>query len=270
MSIGMKPTLKPCRIAIYPEKNENKAMLIQSEVVDLNTPTGVMRTYVHRPAHTKKVPAILFYSEIFHQTGPIERAAKMMAGQGYAVLVSEVFHELNPIGTVLGYDDAGRDKGNADKAAKDVQAYDSDNRAMIEFLKQQDWYAGSLGAMGFCIGGHLAFRAALQPEVQATACFYATDLHTQIIPNQPNQHSMDRLSDIKGELLMIWGKQDNHIPTAGRMQVYQKLTDANLSFSWHEFNGQHAFMRDEGERYDPQLAMTGYQLATQLFSNVLK
>ncbi|MDG1073937.1 MAG: dienelactone hydrolase family protein [Methylophilaceae bacterium] len=245
-------------------------MLIQSEVVDLNTPTGVMRTYVHRPAHTKKVPAILFYSEIFHQTGPIERAAKMMAGQGYAVLVSEVFHELNPIGTVLGYDDAGRDKGNADKAAKDVQAYDSDNRAMIEFLKQQDWYAGSLGAMGFCIGGHLAFRAALQPEVQATACFYATDLHTQIIPNQPNQHSMDRLSDIKGELLMIWGKQDNHIPTAGRMQVYQKLTDANLSFSWHEFNGQHAFMRDEGERYDPQLAMTGYQLATQLFSNVLK
>lgn len=270
MSIGMKPTLKPCRIAIYPEKNENKAMLIQSEVVDLNTPTGVMRTYVHRPAHTKKVPAILFYSEIFHQTGPIERAAKMMAGQGYAVLVSEVFHELNPIGTVLGYDDAGRDKGNADKAAKDVQAYDSDNRAMIEFLKQQDWYAGSLGAMGFCIGGHLAFRAALQPEVQATACFYATDLHTQIIPNQPNQHSMDRLSDIKGELLMIWGKQDNHIPTAGRMQVYQALTDANLSFSWHEFNGQHAFMRDEGERYDPQLAMTGYQLATQLFSNVLK
>ena len=55
-------------------------MLIQSEVVDLNTPTGVMRTYIHRPAHDKKVPAILFYSEIFHQTGPIERAAKMMAG----------------------------------------------------------------------------------------------------------------------------------------------------------------------------------------------
>jgi carboxymethylenebutenolidase len=245
-------------------------MLIKSETVDLNTPTGIMRTYIHRPAHEKKVPAILFYSEIFHQTGPIERAAKMMAGQGYAVLVSEVFHEFNPIGTVLGYDDAGRDKGNADKAAKDVQAYDSDNRAMIEFLKTQSWYDGHLGAMGFCIGGHLAFRAALQPEVKATACFYATDLHTNIIPNKPNQHSMDRLGEIKGELMMIWGKQDNHIPTAGRLMVYQKLTDANLSFSWHEFNGQHAFMRDEGERYDPQLAATGYQLATQMFCNTLK
>jgi carboxymethylenebutenolidase len=245
-------------------------MLIQSEVVDLNTPTGLMRTYVHRPIHNKKVPAILFYSEIFHQTGPIERAAKMMAGQGYAVLVSEVFHELNPIGTVLGYDDAGRDKGNADKAAKDAQGYDSDNRAMIDYLKNKDWYDGNLGAMGFCIGGHLAFRAALQPEVKATACFYATDLHTNTIPNKANQHSMDRLSEIKGELMMIWGKQDTHIDTAGRVLIYEKLTKANLHFSWHEFNGQHAFMRDEGERYDPQLAMTGYQLATQMFCNTLK
>ena len=244
-------------------------MLIQSEVIDLPTPTGVMRVYVHRPAHTNKVPAILFYSEIFQQTGPIERSARFMAGQGYAVLVPEVFHELNPIGTVLGYDDAGRDKGNADKAAKDAQGYDTDNRAMIEWLNKQPWYSGNLGAMGYCIGGHLAFRAALQPEVKATACFYATDLHGNNIPNKPNQHSMDKLAAIKGELMMIWGKQDNHIPTAGRALVYKKLTEANLSFTWHEFNGQHAFMRDEGERYDPQLQLMGYELAIQLFGRAL-
>ena len=244
-------------------------MLIQSQIADLATPTGVMRAYVHRPAGNKKVPAILFYSEIFQQTGPIERAARFMAGQGYAVLVPEVFHELNPIGTVLGYDDAGRDKGNADKAAKDVQGYDTDNRAMIDWLASQDWYSGNVGAMGFCIGGHLAFRAALQPEVKATACFYATDLHTNIIPNKTNQHSMQRLADIKGELMMIWGKQDNHIPAAGRVLVNQKLAEANLNFTWHEFNGQHAFMRDEGERYDPQLAMNGYLLATQMFGRTL-
>ncbi|MCB5190816.1 dienelactone hydrolase family protein [Methylobacillus arboreus] len=244
-------------------------MLIQSHIIDLETPTGTMRTYVHRPAGEGRFPAILFYSEIFQQTGPIERAARFLAGHGYAVLVPEVFHELNPIGTVLAYDDAGRDKGNADKSAKDVQGYDSDNRALIEWAKTQPWFNGNIGAAGFCIGGHLAFRAALQPEVKATACFYATDLHTQVIPNKPGQHSMERLADIKGELLMIWGKQDNHIPTAGRVQVYQQLTDAGLSFTWHEFNGQHAFMRDEGERYDPQLAATGYQLALQLFSNTL-
>jgi carboxymethylenebutenolidase len=211
----------------------------------------------------------LFYSEIFQQTGPIERSARLIAGHGYAVLVPEVFHELNPIGTVLGYDDAGRDKGNADKAAKDVQGYDSDNAAMIEYVKKQPWCNGAVGAMGFCIGGHLAFRAALQPAVKATACFYATDLHTNIIPNKPGQHSMDRLSEIKGELLMIWGKQDPHIPAAGRAEVYKKLSDAGLTMTWHEFNGQHAFMRDEGERYDAQIALTGYQLALQLFGRKL-
>ncbi|HEY8354888.1 MAG TPA: dienelactone hydrolase family protein [Methylophilaceae bacterium] len=244
-------------------------MLIQSEHIDLDTPTGVMRTYIHRPVAAGRYPVILFYSEIFQQTGPIERAAKIMAGHGYAVLVPEVFHELNPIGTVLAYDDAGREKGNADKAAKDVQGYDSDNAAMIAWVRQQPWCNGRIGAMGFCIGGHLAFRAALQPEVEATACFYATDLHTNVIPSKPGQHSMERLADIKGELMMIWGKQDNHIPAEGRASIYQKLSAANLTFTWHEFNAQHAFMRDEGERYDPQLALTGYQLALELFRRKL-
>ena len=262
--------LNPCKIIRLLIIAWVIAMIIKTEIADLTTATGVMRTYIHRPAHNNSVPAILFYSEIFQQTGPIERAAKFMAGQGYAVLVPEVFHELNPIGTVLGYDDAGRDKGNADKSAKDVQGYDTDNRAMIEFISKQAWYDGNLGAMGFCIGGHLAFRAALQPEVKSTACFYATDLHTNVIPNKPNQHSMERLKEIKGELMMIWGKQDPHIPTSGRTLVYHKLIEAELNFTWHEFNGQHAFMRDEGERYDPQLAMMGYQLALQMFGRTLK
>ena len=154
-------------------------MNLQSHIADINTPTGIMRTYIHRPIDKakgdNKYPTILFYSEIFQQTGPIESAAKIMASHGYVVLVPEVFHEHNPIGTVLGYDDAGRDKGNADKAAKDVQGYDTDNAAMIAFAKQQTWYNGSIGAMGFCLGVHLAFRAALQPEIKGTACFYATD-----------------------------------------------------------------------------------------------
>ncbi|WP_028456656.1 dienelactone hydrolase family protein [Chitinilyticum litopenaei] len=245
-------------------------MLIQCDIVDLPTPTGTMRTYVHRPQAAGRYPVILLYSEIFQQTGPIERSARIMAGHGYAVLVPEVFHELNPIGTVLAYDDAGRDKGNADKAAKDVCGYDSDNRAMLDWAKQQPWSANRFGAMGFCIGGHLAFRAALQPEIEATACFYATDLHSQVIPNQPGQHSMERIQEIKGEMLMVWGKQDPHIPPAGRAKVYQDMAAANLDFTWHEFNGVHAFMRDEGDRYDAALALQGYQLALELFGRKLR
>jgi carboxymethylenebutenolidase len=123
--------------------------------------------------------------------------------------------------------------------------------------------------MGFCIGGHLAFRAALNPEVKATACFYATDLHTNTIPNKPGQHSMERLDDIKGELLMIWGKQDTHIPTSNRVEIHNQLLKTDIVFSWHEFNAQHAFMRDEGERYDPELAALCYQITLRMFSRTL-
>lgn len=244
-------------------------MLIQSHIVDLDTPSGLMRSYVHRPAAPGRYPALLFYSEIFQQTGPIERAARLLAGHGYIVFVPEVFHELNPIGTVLAYDDAGRNKGNADKAAKPVEHYDSDNRALIAHIQTLADWNGHIGAIGFCIGGHLAFRAALQPEVEATACFYATDLHTDTIPNRPGQHSLERCAEIQGELMMIWGKQDNHIPAAGRAQVHQALAAAGLNFTWHEFNAQHAFMRDEGERYDPALAMLGYRMSLDLFSRTL-
>ena len=83
---------------------------------------------------------------------------------------------------------------------------------------------------------------------------------------------MERLEDIKGELLMIWGKQDNHVPSEGRTLIYSKLNETDIPFTWHEFNAEHAFMRDEGDggRYDAQTAQIGYQLALNLFSRTLR
>jgi len=157
-------------------------MIIQNESVDLETPTGTMRTYVYRPVAEGRYPAIIFYSEIFQQTAPIARSAAIMAGHGFVVLVPEVAHELNPIGTVLGYDDAGKDKGNADKFAKPLKDHDSDTHSMVDFLAQQNYYSGSVGSMGVCLGGHLAFRAALNPALTAACCLYATDLHSNTLP----------------------------------------------------------------------------------------
>lgn len=249
-------------------------MLIQNHQVDLDTPTGIMRTYVYRPKDSdetrgKKFPAIILYSEIFQQTSPIRRSAQIMAGHGFIVLVPEVFHELNPIGTVLGYDDAGRDKGNADKVAKYLEAHDSDTQAMIDHVKTLNYFSGKIGAMGFCLGGGLAYRAALHPEISATSCFYATDIHSGLTPSTSGNESLTRTSDIKGELQMIWGKQDPHIPPEGRAKVHQNLVDKKVNFTWHEFNGVHAFMRDEGDRYDAELQLLGYQMAIGMFRRCL-
>ena len=106
-------------------------MTIQDDiVVDLQTPTGPMRTYIFRPAAEGKYPGVVFFSEIFQVTGPIRRTAAFLAGHGYVVAVPEVYHELEPIGTVLAYDQAGADKGNVDKFDKELSAYDSDARVV--------------------------------------------------------------------------------------------------------------------------------------------
>jgi len=105
----------------------------------------------------------------------------------------------------------------------------------------------------------------MNPDVSAASCFYATDIHKRSLGKGMNDNSLDRIPEIQGELLMIWGRQDPHIPREGRQIVYKALADADRNFTWHEFNGQHAFMRDEGNRYDPELVDICHKLTLDLF-----
>jgi len=240
-----------------------------NEHIDLATPSGPMRTHLFRPTAPGRYPGILLYSEIFQVTGPIRRTAALLAGHGFLVAVPEIYHEFEPAGTVLAYDQAGADRGNAVKTTKELAHYDADARAVLGLLKTHEACTGRLGAMGICIGGHLAFRAAMNPEVLAATCFYATDIHKRGLGKGLSDNSLDRIPEIKGELLMIWGRQDPHVPLEGRLLIQASLNAAGTNFTWHEFNGAHAFLRDEGVRYDPELARQCYGLTIDLFRRKL-
>jgi carboxymethylenebutenolidase len=244
-------------------------MTIKEEVADISTPTGPMRTAVMRPTAGGKYPGVVLFSEIFQITGPIHRTAALIAGHGYLVAVPEIYHELEPAGTVLPYDQAGAEKGNAHKVAKDIASYDGDGRAALDYLKSREDCTGRLGVMGICIGGHLAFRAAMNSDVLAAVCFYATDIHKGSLGKGMNDNSLDRAGDIKGELLHIWGRQDPHVPLEGRNWIKARLEEVGGNYQWFEVNGQHAFLRDEGPRYDPALALSCYGLALELFHRKL-
>ena len=244
-------------------------MIITKEVHDIDTPTGVMRTYVYRPDTPGQFSTVIFYSEIFQQTAPIARSAAILAGHGFVVLVPEVFHELNPTGTVLEYDDVGKDKGNADKFAKPLEHHDSDTEAMVDFARSQVYCSSKVGAMGVCIGGHLAYRAALNPDISGAFCLYPTDIHSNTLPCANGNDSLTRTGDIAGELVVVFGKQDPHVSSEGRKLIYLKLEKERVNFSWQEVNAQHAFMRDEGERYDAALALQMYLQSVTFFHRIL-
>ncbi len=239
-------------------------MLFEESTVELATPTGPMRTYVYRPLSHGPHPGLVFFSEIFQRTGPIHRAAAIMAGHGFVVCVPEIFHELLPAGTALAYDKAGTDTGNAHKIGKTTDAYDGDARAVIDHLVARGDANGAVHAMGVCIGGHLAFRCALDARVRSSACFYATDLHKGSL-GKGGDDSLSRAGDIRGDLMMVWGRQDPHVDDEGRAKILANLAAKKVRLTWHEWNAQHAFMRDEGARYDPALALAAYRLAVDLF-----
>jgi carboxymethylenebutenolidase len=240
-------------------------MTITEATIEIATLTGPMRALVFRPAAIGKYPGLVLFSEIFQITGPIRRTGAYLAAHGYVVVVPEIYHELEPAGAVLLYDEAGAQKGNAYKIAKELSAYDSDARAALDHLKSHESCTGRLGVMGICIGGHLAFRAAMNPDVHAAVCFYATDIHKGSLGKGMKDDSLARAGEIRGELLHIWGRQDPHVPLEGRNPIHARLEEAGVRFQWIEVNGQHAFLRDEGPRYDPVLASLCYSFVFELF-----
>lgn len=248
-------------------------MIVRDSFLDLTTPTGPMRTYVFTPVAANGVarhsPGLVVYSEIFQLTAPVRRLAVQLASVGYLVMAPEVYHAYESPGVVLGYDDAGKNRGNALKEVLPLTAFDDDARAVLTALASHPECNGRLGTFGICLGGHLAFRAALQPEVSAAACFYPTDLHSGTLGPGGRADTLGRAGEIRGELMLVFGRQDPHVPPAGRRNIYETLQSAGTCFTWHEFNAAHAFLRDEGDRYDPAAARLGMALAADLFCRCL-
>jgi carboxymethylenebutenolidase len=247
-------------------------MIIRSdEAEDVPVPGGgTMRVHLFRPAVAGRFPGVLFFSEIYQVTDPIRRLAAMVAGQGYVVGVPEVYHEYEPAGTVLAYDKPGTDRGNALKFTKPIAAFDADARAGLAFLDRHPACTGKLATLGVCLGGHLAYRAALDPSVSAAACFYATDIHSGTLGANQADDSLARLDELKAEALFVWGRQDPHVPFAGRQVIRARLEEVGARYEWHEVNAQHAFLRDEGARYDPALFLQAMAWMLALFQRTLQ
>lgn len=228
-------------------------MIITTEYVDVPVDGRAMNAFLAAPRATGNWPGIVFYSDIFQLTGTMLRSCARLAGHGFVVLAPEIYHRIEPHGLVLPFDDAGRSRGLADAERTPVAHFDADCRAALDFLARHPAVVpGQLGAAGFCIGGHLAFRAALQPDVEATVCFYATGLHTGKLGSDPDAGSLEQAGRIGGKLLMVWGTEDPHIPPEGRAKVEDALGTAGVDFDQRAHPAEHAFMRDEGPRYDSE------------------
>jgi len=249
--------------------------------VSLVVDDSLMRVYVAAPQPPGRYPGILFYSDIYQLGSPITRLADHLAGYGYVVAAPEIFHRIEPIGTVIEPNDLGRIQGNDDARRTAIAEYDADARAVLDFLKQEGLKPESpkpesridpekIGTMGFCIGGHLAFRAAFCSEVQAVVCCYPTGIHIGKL-GRGVADTLSRMAEVKGEVLMVFGSIDPHIPEDARQTVIQGLDQAGVSHTLSLYEGaNHTFMRDDGDRFDPVATDRAWAEVTAFLSRVFE
>jgi len=228
-------------------------MIITTEYIDMEVDGSPMRMLVCAPKTGTAVPGILFYSDIFQLTGSMVRACQRLAGYGFVVAAPEIYHRLEAPGLAIPFDDDGRTRGLENAAKTPVKDFDADCRAALDYLaKHPQVAANKLGAAGFCIGGHLAFRAALQPDVRGTVCFYPTGVHNGKLGQDADAGTFECFNEIAGEMLIVFGSLDPHIPEEGRAKIVSGLQQAGIRFDVKLYPAEHAFMRDEGPRYDAE------------------
>jgi carboxymethylenebutenolidase len=227
---------------------------LREDEVRVPSPAGDIRTIVLRPVAAGRLPGLLLYTDIFQVTESTLRTARRMAAYGFVVVVPEIYPHGDLAGVALEFDDEGKAAGQAAAAATPVAQFDADRVAVLDAMEQRD-DVSELFVTGFCIGGHLAFRAAFDPRVAATVCFYPTGLHTGALGADADAGSLARAAQVHGRLMIVFGSRDPHVPAPARLQVLSSLYAAGREdVELHVYEGgEHAFMRDVGARHDPVL-----------------
>ncbi len=230
-----------------------------------------MRLLVAEPATDGgRYPGLVFFSDIFALTPATVRAVVRFAGHGFVVVAPEFYHRTLAPGTAIPFED--RDGAFGAAGAMQTAMFDADSRTALDYLATHERVrAGALGVTGFCIGGHLAVRAALQPDVKAAVAFYPTGLHDGTLGGSTGVDTLERVErgEIPGRITLAFGAADPHIPLAAITAIQTAFARSGSAYYLAMYDGEHAFMRDEGPRYDPAETDRAYANAVDFFDAAL-
>src|SRR5262245_33874743 len=116
-------------------------------------------------------PGLILLQEIFGVNAPLRAAADLFAEEGYVVLAPDLFWRIEP-GIDLADDPAGLQKAFGYRSQFDVDQGVRDVGAAVEALKNRPECTGQVAAVGFCLGGLLAYLTAARLPVDAAVAFY--------------------------------------------------------------------------------------------------
>ncbi|NBX66725.1 MAG: dienelactone hydrolase family protein [Proteobacteria bacterium] len=220
---------------------------------------GVFSAYMAIPAKTPAA-AIIVIQEIFGVNADMRAKCDSLAAQGYIAIAPDLFWRQEPGVDITDKSEAEWKKAfalfngfNIDKGVEDLEATLNTVRAIPECN-------GKVGAVGYCLGGKLAYLMASRTTIDASVSYYGVALDTLL----------GESGNIKKPLMLHMAELDKFVPSEARERVVNHFKN-NTAVSTHVYAGQdHAFARINGEHYNEAAATLANKRTDDFFADFLK
>lgn len=209
------------------------------QTITISGPDGSFSAYLASPA-AGRGPGIVVIQEIFGVNAVMRELADEYAASGFFALVPDLFWRLEPDVQLTDKTDAEwqtafglMQRFAADTGVKDIQT-------AISHLRKLPGINGKVGAVGYCLGGFLAYLTAARTDVDAAVGYYGMNI----------QKFLGEAGNIKKPLMLHVAGKDEYNPPDAQKQVSDGLKGNPLLtiHTYPEMN--HAFARPGGAHYD--------------------
>jgi carboxymethylenebutenolidase len=213
------------------------------ETITLKTEDGDFTAYVARPSNDK-APAIVVIQEIFGVNAVMREIADGLADQGFLAICPDLFWRIEP-----GVDITDQSEAEWKKAFELFNAFDADLgvkdiAAVIDHIRADPGCSGKVGAVGYCLGGLLAFLTATRTDADASVAYYGVGIEARVA-------EADKLAR---PLMLHIAEEDQFVPKEAQALILQALKN-HPQVTAHTYPGRdHAFARHGGEHYDAAAA----------------
>jgi carboxymethylenebutenolidase len=228
------------------------------ERTSIITQDGTFSAYVARPAKPK-APAIVVIQEIFGVNQVMRDVTDGLAAQGYLAICPDLFWRIEPGIDITDKSDAEWKRAFELFNAFDVDSGVGDIAAAIAQIRKDAGCDGKVGAVGYCLGGQMAFLTATRTDADACVSYYGVGLENRVGEAEKLTHP----------LLMHIADEDQFVPKPAQAIILAALKD-HPQIEIHTYPGcDHAFAREGGEHFDAAAAKLANGRTLQFFQKVL-
>jgi len=218
---------------------------------------GSFKAYLATPAKGSGLGIVLL-QEIFGVNAYIRSVADHYAEEGYVVLAPDLFWRIKP-GIELGFTEEERKQAFAYREKFDVDRSVEDIGATIAALRALPEMKGKVGAIGFCLGGLLAYLSAARLGVDCAVSYYGVGI----------EQVLGEAGKIKCPMVLHMGEKDRWTPPAV-VSAIKGAFEGRPDIEIYVYPGvDHAFSRKGGSNFDKPAAMMAHSRSIALFRKVL-